>query len=661
MAETFSLQEALGQDDQKRSFSLSEALGRSREYERGRQESNPLIRGLANVIQGPLMGFGDEALAGVSALIHAPFSKSSLPDLYRAKRDRLRGIQDQYKEDFPVGSAATQMAAAAPLIARNVGGEALRSAGTAIAPNLAARYGQWVAPAGEAAGVFPRAVQGALSGTVFGGIAGAGDSTAETLGGLAADTGKGAAFGGIVGGSTPLITSGINAVVNQIAPRFSDRRATDFAREKVAEALRRDVDGYVTEADPALRAAARMRMLGPEARVVDSGREATRQLLDTTATLPGATRTQVERAIRERQVGRPGRLVDAADDVLGTQGAQFRASVEAFDQARREAATPLYNQLRGLTVEVDDDLASLLSRSEGVHRDAEKLFRARTGTPIDLTQIKVGDRVPFDVLDSLKASLYDAGTSAKRAGNNRMGAAVDDIRVALTGKLVDVAPKDAQGNSIYRQALDAWAGPSQLIDAAEVGRRAMRDDAFSVADAIRNMTASEREAMRIGALQALREKTGTQAGQTSLLKLRVEPATQERLRTIFGGDYRQFAAAVAREEQLKALEQVGRGSQTASRQFAAGDLDLSPLNDAASVARSAASGNVLGTAQGIAQGVANAWNRVKTPEPVRDAIGRILLSRDPEEIRSLTGLLDDINRSRSDNALRAGQFSGLLY
>lgn len=628
---------------------------RSAAYEQGRTEPNPIIRGLANVIQGPTFGFGDEIAAGVSAAVRAPFSDRPFSELYGNTRDYLRGVQDEYKRDFPIGSVATQLMMSAPMIAKNVAGRAVEGAASMVAPQLAARYGQWVAPAGEVAGVLPRAVHGGLSGLTFGALAGAGDSTAQTMGGVAEDAAKGGAFGAAMGAATPVLTSGINAIVNQVAPRFSDQRAADLARQKVAEALARDVEG--TPADPVRRAASRMATLGPEARVVDAAGENTRALLDTVATLPGASKQQVERAIRERQAGRAGRLVDAADDVLGTRGQAFDGALQQFDAVRQQAARPLYDQLRGLSVRVDDDIANLLSKTESVHREAERLYRLKNGSPIDLTAIKPGDDVPFEVLDVLKGSLYDAATSAKRSGSNRMGSAFDDARVALTEKLVSISPKDAQGQSIYRQALDAWAGPSQLMDAAEIGRKAMRDDAFAVKDAVASMTKSEIEAMRVGALQALREKTGTQAGQTSLLKMWMEPATRERLKTVFGNDYRAFAAEVAREARLKPLEQVGRGSQTAARQFGAGDLDMAAISDAASAARSVASGSPVG----FMQSAASAWNRVRTPEPVRDAIGRLLLSRDPDEIQSLTGLLGGINATRAENAARAGQFTGLLY
>ncbi|MFW2047291.1 hypothetical protein, partial [Acinetobacter variabilis] len=65
-----------------------------------------------------------------------------------------------------------------------------------------------------------------------------------------------------------------------------------------------------------------MATLGEESRVADAGGASVRGLLDTIATLPGETKNAVEAAIRMRQSTRGGRLVDAANQGLGADGAR---------------------------------------------------------------------------------------------------------------------------------------------------------------------------------------------------------------------------------------------------------------------------------------------------------------------------------------------------
>ena len=611
-------------------------------YASGRAEGNPITRGLLNVLNGPLMGFGDEVAGAVSAAVKTPFNNKSFSENYQGTRDYVRGVQDQYKEDFPVMSTATQLATSAPLLMANLPGRAL----AATAPKAAA----WMNPATQTVGVGRLAATGALSGAGYGAVSGAGESTADTAGGVALDALKSGATSAALGAATRVVGRAIGATAGNVAQRISDTSAEKFARQKVAEAMLRDSVDDV--GNPIQRALTRLPKLGEEARIVDAGGKSTRNLLDTLATQPGRTTNAVEKAILERQSGRAGRLASAADNALGTRGAEYGATLEALDSARKLAAAPLYDQIRNTMVRVDDDIASLLNRTEGVHGEAQKLLRLQSGQVVDLTKVKPGDEVPLSLLDTLKQTLYDAADTAKRQGSNKMGAAFDDVRNSLTRKLDAVLPKDEAGRSIYKLARDAYAGPSQLIDAAELGRTAMKADSFEVKSAIKNLADSELQAFRIGALQALKEKTGTQSGQTSLMKMWMEPATSGRLKDIFGNDYRQFASAVAAEARLKTLEQVGRGSQTAARLAGAADLDISPLTNAAQAVAS-------GSAIPMLTQAANLWARVQTPEPVRDRMGALLLSRDPNELRGLLGVVPEINKARLSRASALGATGGL--
>ncbi len=625
-------------------------------YDEGRNEGNPVVRGLSNVIQGPTFGFGDELAGVVGGAYKTLTGDKPFKENYRDTRDYMRGVQDKYRDDFPIGSIATQFMTAAPTLVLNPLGAGTNRAIATASPKAAA----WLNPTTKLTGVTANSARAATSGAGYGAVSGAGDSTAENFTGVLGDAAKGAATGAVTAGFLQPVQMGVGAVGRNVAQRVSDGSAHTYAQQKVAQALVRDGRGSVVESgsvNPIGQVNARYRKLGPEGTVADAGGENTRQLLDTLATLPGRTKDRAQMLIRDRQSGRAGRLVDAADDALATRGAGFQQTIDALDGARRQAAAPYYSQLEGLTAQVDDDVVSLLGKTAGIHGEAQKLYQLQTGQQVALGSLKKGDQVPFAMLDTLKQSLYDAAESAKRQGNNKMARAIDDARVLLTGKLDSIAPK-VDGQSVYKLARDAYAGPSQLIDAAELGRTAMKADTFDVSSAVRSMSQSEAEAFRVGALQALREKSGTQSGQTSLLKMWMEPSTRDRLKAIFGRDFREFSAAVAKEARLKGLEGVGRGSQTASRMYGAGDLDVAPLLDTASFATSAAHGN----APGMLTGAANLWNRVKTPEAVRDSMGRILMSQGQEgaaNLQTLQGLLGRLNAESAARAERSGALYGL--
>lgn len=621
----------------------------------GKKSPSKTLSAGMGLVQGATLGFGDELAALIGAPIDALRNGTSLSDSYKLLRTVGRSMDATAKEENPWIYGGANMVGT--LATGKMLGSAAEKGAQAVAPKLAARYGAWVSPAGKVAGIGPRIAQAGIAGAGWGAASGLGNSEADDLTGMLLDTGKGAVTGGAAGAALYPVAAGIGAVGSNIAQHVSSTAANNYAQQKVAESILRDARGTVFQSgasNPTQQAISRFNKLGPEATVSDAAGQNTRQLLDTVATLPGRTKNQVEMAIRDRQAGRAGRLVQAADNSLGTNGARYGQTLEALDATRKQAAAPFYRALENHIVTVDDDVANLIAKTAGTHADAQRLYQLQTGNVVKLGDLKPGDQVPFSMLDTLKQSLHDAAETQKRQGGNKMARAIDDARVALTNKLDALAPVDRQtGQSVYKLARDAYSGPSQLIDAAEIGKSAMKADVFDVGAAVRGMTDSELQAFRVGALQALREKTGTQSGQTSLLKMWMEPATRDRLKEIFGPDYRSFAAEVAKEARLKGMEGVGRGSQTASRLYGAGDLDVQPLIDGVQAAGNAAKGNPVGAASAARR----FWNSVSTPEPVRDQIGQILLSQGSQgaqNLQNMSGLVQRINQERAKNAAAMG-------
>jgi hypothetical protein len=627
---------------------------RSPSFEQGAQKSTA-EKAVLTALQGPTLGYFDELAGAVAAPLLAYQQNIPLSQAYQQQRDVVRGATESYMKESPWLSAGLQGVASIPLAMSNLTSRAVGAAAApvvsgieAVAPRVAAgmqsagRYLAGAPAAGQTMGMGQRMAQAGASGVGYGLIGGAGSSTGEDISQITKDALTSAAIGGVLGPITQPVMGVLGAGGRQIAARVSDTAASRYAQQKVAEALLRDTPPDLLQSALTM-SQARMGKLGPEARIADVGGANVRGLLDTLATLPGETKQTLERAIRERQAGRAGRMMTAADEALGTQGAQFQQSLDAFNTMRKDQARPFYQAIENASVTVDDNLLNLLQKSRDLQGGAETLFRRQTGQEINLGNLKKGDIVPMTVLDSVKQSLYDAAQSAKQSGSGNQARAIDDIRVNLTSFLVDKSPKIG-GQSAYQQALEKWAGPSQMMDAAELGRKAMTGDIVNFKQELTALSPSEIDAFRIGALQSLRQKTGTEAGQTSLLKMWKEPATQERLKAVFENDYRKFASAVAQEARLKGLESAGRGSQTAARLAGMSDLDIAP---AMAAGQSVMSGNV----PGMITSAANLASRVSTPEPVRNQMGQILLSRDQQR---LNDLMMELQRQGRDRARAAG-------
>jgi hypothetical protein len=633
---------------------------RSPSYEMGAQKSIT-ERAVLSALQGPTLGFYDELAGAVSAPFLAYQQDIPLGQAYQQQRDVVRGATESFTKERPFTSAGLQGVASVPLAMSNLTSRAIGAAAApvmsavqSVAPRVAAgmqsagRYLAGAPAAGQTVGMGQRMAQAGASGVGYGAVGGIGSSTGEDMGQIGQDALTSAAIGGVLGPVTQPVMGVVGAVGRQGMARVSDTAASRYAQQKVAEALLRDTPPDLLQSALTM-SQARMGKLGPEARIADVGGANVRGLLDTLATLPGETKQTLERAIRERQAGRAGRLVSAADEALGAQGAQFQQSLDAFNAMRQTESRPFYQAIENASVTVDDNLLNLLQRSRDLQGGAETLFRRQTGQEINLGNLAKGDVVPMTVLDSVKQSLYDAAQSAKQSGSGNQARAIDDIRVNLTSFLVDKSPKIG-GQSAYQQALEKWAGPSQMMDAAELGRKAMTGDIVNFRQELSRLSGSEIDAFRIGALQSLRQKTGTEAGQTSLLKMWKEPATQERLKAVFDNDYRKFASAVAQEARLKGLESAGRGSQTAARLAGMSDLDIAP---AMAAGQSVASGNV----PGMITSAANLASRVGTPEPVRNQMGQILLSREAQTLNDLMMQLRRQGEARS-RAAGYGGFTG---
>lgn len=464
-------------------------------------------------------------------------------------------------------------------------------------------------------------------------------------------------MGMMLGPAGTIIGKGMGAGGSYIAQKFdAPESVASAAKMKLAELLAKSGVGNVFQTgggNPLAQIEAKLASTGPNATIAVAGRDRTLAELDKLATLPGQAKTLVEQFIRDQQSKRAGRLSARADEALGTGGKTFTGAIGDLIEQKRTQAGPLYDQLKGLSVKVDDDLASLIQASKTAHGSAQLLAQLKRSTPIDISKIKKGDDIPFDALDKVKQALYQLEIKSKGdfGKSTPISSAYSDLRVSLTKKMDAISPKNEAG-SIYGQARNAFEGPSQLEEAVRVGRMALKDDAIKTAEFMRGMSQGEIEAYRVGVLQALKDKVGTEGGQTSLLKMWRETKTSDALKEAFGNDYRQFAADVAREGRLKTIEPVGRGSQTASRLAAIEGDNLDTAVQAGQAAMSATSGNpfpALGT-------FGKLINKASTPEATRNELARLLLQKGPEAqktIQMLPADIEFINKQMAKNAALA--------
>jgi hypothetical protein len=592
------------------------------------------LRLAMTAIQGPTLGFADE-LSGLAGGVldlakGQPFGQS-----YEKNRDIYRSGVKSYQEEQPIGSAVAQGVASLPLGMVNLGRN--------VAPN--------VGPVLRSIG----------AGGLFGSVAGAGE--AETMQQVPEKAmtsgGTSAVFGGATEGVMKMARPVVGVVKAQAGRAIPESlkglvggSSVDIARNRVAQAMLRDG----ASPDQVL---ARMSKLGDDAILAESAGYNTRDLLDTMATLPGRTKNYTEELIRQRQAQRGGRLAASAQQQLSPTGARLADSVESLLTKRDVEATPLYNQLKTVTVTLDDDLKQILDAANklGAFSRAEKIS---TGLrePFTLKDFKKATDASMTDLDKVKRGIDDI-LSSKSATNergeiNEFGRSVVKLKQDLLKRLDDATVDQDTGASLYKSARNAYAGPSALITAAELGRTVLNKPASTIKALVKDMSDSELESFRVGAYEGLRDLAGTQSGQTRLLNMWKEPSTQERLKEIFPSEraFRVFASDVAAEARKKEIQSVGRGSGTAGREARMEDASLETLKDTANLAAAAKTMDV----GSLINMLSNNMKRTSVPEPVRDEIGRILMSRatSADEVKILQNVIDKMKKEQQAQAMTSG-------
>lgn len=610
---------------------LPDILKPSQEEMAGRAFPKSLRLGMT-AAQGPTLGFADE-LAG---LISAPFlqkPQESLSEAYARGRDIYRAGVESYKEEQPIGAGVAQGVASLPLGMLNIAKTAL--------PALSA---------------IPRA---SVAGATSGAISGAGE--AKTIGEVPEEAAKSAVVSGVL---SPVAEVGMKmirpvkgAVTTQVARMIPERvkdwmnsSSSDIARRRIAEAMLRD--GATPD-----QVTARLSKLGDDAVIADAAGMNLRDLLDTYATLPGRTKNLTEALIRTRQAERGGRIAESAQRQLSPGNERLADTVENLITKRQIESAPFYDQLRKLVIGTDSELVDILKSAEklGAFSEAKRIATAER-TPFTLESLKNLTSASATDIDLVKRgidTLIDLQTNPS-GKMTTFGRSLTKLKNDLLAKVDDATIDTQTGRSIYKQARDAFAGPSQLIDAAELGRTVFAKDAVEISRIVRGMSQSEYEAFQIGAYENLRSLAGTQAGQTRLMNMWKEPATKEKLKEIFPSEraYREFASDVAAEARKKQIEAVGRGSQTAAREARIEGQGVDILKDVGAITAASKTMDLGSLLNMIRSGL----SRTIVPENVRNEIGRILTStaQSGDELRMIREALAQIERERLSKSATSG-------
>ena len=574
-----------------------------------------------------------------------------LPKLTGPKTsDIVLGATTQFQEDYPKTSFGIDL----------IGSMAPGAFGFSAGPRIAQAGGRTL-PSVVNMNAARRIGGAAMSGSVEGGLSGAGSSDAMTNTDLMKDILLNAGLGALGGGGGSAATNILGATSRNIGERTSQTVALSEAQKRLIKALIRDTPEGQDFAPAAL---ARLKALGPEGALLDTGENA-RQMADLLATLPGRGKTELRDFVETRATTRGERMTQAGQEGLETGNKRLVSTLDDLAEQRSRDAGPLYRLLETMTVDDSSGtIADIVRRAKeiGATRiarniaETQKVTRGGKGWTFtgsetnkfnasDLANIKEG-------IDDLIRKQTDAVTGRR----SKLGLSYVELRNKLRNELVAKTPDLETGESVYANALDAWAGPSAASDAANLGRTVLNRSlsADQLRKELADMSQSELEAVKIGAFEAIRDKVGTsKSGRTEMMNLGENFVPREKLQVLFGtpDKFDQFYRTMISERTMREADALGRGSQSVGRAAAAGDINADVVMDVGNMA----SGGPLE----IISRSARLFNQAQLPEKTRNEFARLLMMRGPNAETDLNKMAEVARELAKKRARRAASIGGV--
>lgn len=492
-----------------------------------------------------------------------------------------------------------------------------------------------------------RIMRGVATGGAFGLVAGAGRSEGGP---------ENRVVGGIQGGLTGAAAGGFFSVLAEGVTNLFTKSLTRPERTALNSVVRAFKNDGVEMKDAMVRLR-QWRNMGAKPEILaDLGGDNVKRLLGAAITVPGKTTAAGTRALTSRARGQADRIFDDAVKALGVKG-DFGELVKRLKVGREAASDPLYEaarselvQLRGENFTVDD-LSKILSRPTMLKalKLAQKLAKDE-GRALPQTikvvdgEVKIDDLPDVDTLDRIKKLGLDAVIEKFRdKTTGKINASDPRVRSILQLKsdymaiVDDLAPK-------YANARQAYAGPTESLNALQEGRdlfkTVFQNEPAIINEKLKAMTTGEKEFFRVGVAQAIRDKIETAPDSADIIKRIFGTRRFRQLLRIAmpnEGEFLKFQVAMDREVNLLRTNQLA-GLESGSRTTPLAEAVADMVSDAGiepGDALRAVSGDPTGIASKLFKKLGKAGFEKKLKADVADAIGKILLTGDPDKIGSM--------------------------
>ena len=539
-------------------------------------------------IQGLTLGFGDEFEATVKSLLNKrPYEENVAA---------IRFAKQEFETQYPNQALASEVIGSLPLA----------FAAGAGAVNVASKIPQ----AANLLSKIPTSLKAFGGTSVVGGAGGAatGAGTA-TEGERLRGAQEGAVTGAIL---APVVLGGIKAG-SSATKTVAERLGIPEAAKTIVEATKdipivRNITGKTAEffgmggdtaqrkADtkiiqalqrdnltlPEIKAAMdNIRQSGykPET-IMEFGGKATKQLGETVASYPGA-RVVAENLAEERKSGAGNRILTDFQQAFKVNKDPMEIADDII-RLRNAASSPLYKTAYEKNALIGGAQIDKLMQDPAFIRGYERASRLAQ-REVDETGNVVGKPLPelkesgnvFDLktINYIKRGIDEEIFISKTPA---AGLGKDEINSLKNLRQVFMKNVDAQAPTEYKQARQAFAGPTQVYDAIEDGRQFFDIDARTLKKTYDALGASEKDGFAIGAYDAIRTKIQSGADGIDQIKRTFgSPEKRDQIKVLIGDDaFENLTNQLKREKDIRSTDiQITGGSPTQRRTEAAREFE----------------------------------------------------------------------------------------
>ena len=532
---------------------------------------------------------------------------------YEKQRNLLREQQKQFGMDMPIAKTGLEIGGSliAPLgIAKQV---------ARLAPSTQALITGQTVPGQIARGTAIGATTGAASGYGF----------AEKDEG--SETAMGGVFGGILGGSVPIVVKGAGTLIKNVlnSAGIGDQEAA--ASKMLANYLKKD-NLSPTEAQQALD---ELRRIGvPNPVIADLGK-GLNDLAYSAYTVQSAAKGATKEFLENRLIDQPNDIVKGLVEKAGlaknVNGFEY---LEALTANQSRLASQAYPEAYSKAINAVP-FRKFIDRDVFTKAYGEAVKRADVyGQKLpDLSSIRNAQSIPTDVLHQIKMGL-----------DRIVDAETDNITKKMSGYGSDVAKVKTEFNDLikslnpeYKKANAEFADAERIKNAFKLGEDYQKLNPAEAASNIKKMTLDEKEAFRLGVMADVNERLGNFKGGDFTKQIFKSENQKLLLRNAFPdqasyNEFSQYVKGLNRQAETK--QRVLGGSRTDENKAVREEASL-----LGSLAQASASGDLVSLLRSGASALTSRAKGISSESS--EALQKRLFSVDPVE---QTAILRELNK-----------------